>query len=67
MDRIAKVKFTIDSYVFIDREIRLGSIDYVGPGLGWPNPLTEEQANVKWRFCNFGRIQFDNLPKIEDQ
>lgn len=67
LGRIAKVKFTIDSYVFIDREISLGSIDYVRPSLGWPVPLTEDQANVKWRFCNFGWLRFDDPPKIENQ
>jgi len=67
LDRIAKVRFTIDSYVFIDREIRLGMIDYVKPSLGWPSSLTEEQMNIKWRFCDFGWLGFDRLPKIEDQ
>ena len=67
LDRIAKVKFTIDSYVFIDRGIRLGRIDYIKPSLGWPSPLTEEQEKAKWRFCDFGGIRFDELLKIEDR
>lgn len=66
LDRIAKVRFMIDSYVFVDREMRLGTIDYLKPSLGWPTPLSEEQANVKWRFCDLGCIWFDKLPKIEE-
>lgn len=67
LDRIAKVKFVIDSYVFINREIQLGSVGKYKPSLGWPSPLTEEQANIEWRFFDFGWIQFDRLPKIENQ
>lgn len=66
-ERIAKVKFTIDSYVFVDGPIRQSVIDYTQPSLGWPNPLTEEQASMKWRACDFGRIRFDHFPMIEDQ
>lgn len=63
-DRIAKVKFSIDSYIFIDREIRFGSIDYVRPSIDWPAQLTKEQEEIKWRYCDFGWVPFDRLPKI---
>jgi len=66
LDRIAKVKFSIDSYVFIDRGIELGNVDCFKPSLGWPNPLTRDQDNIKWRFYDFGWVQYKNLPKIED-
>jgi hypothetical protein len=67
LDRIARVKFSIDSYVFVDSKLQFGSIDFVGPSLGWPNPLTEMQQKQKWRYCNFGWISFDKLPKSKEQ
>ena len=67
--RIAKVKFAIDSYVFLDTEVKkyMGSLmDYTRPSLGWPSLLTEEQKVIKWRACDLGRVQFSKLPKIEE-
>jgi len=66
LDRIARVKFNIDSYVFLDRAIRLDITDQVGPSLGWPDVLTKEQAAIEWRYCDLGSIVFDRLPKIKD-
>jgi hypothetical protein len=66
-ERIARVRFTIDSYVFVDGPIRESVIDHTKPSLGWPTPLTEEQACVKWRACDFGWIRLDHLPMIKDR
>lgn len=64
-DRIAKVNFTIDSYMFVDREIKVSDIRHYKPSLGWPSPLTKEQEAIKWQFYDFGRIAFNELPKKE--
>ena len=67
--RIAKVKFAIDSYIFMDTEVEKymeSYSDYTHPSLGWPSVLTNEQNDIKWRACSLGRIQFNKLPKIKE-
>ncbi len=66
LDRIARVKFAVDSYVFLDSELHQSNVDYIKPSLGWPSPLTEEQAQVNWRFCDFGWVRYDRLPRIKE-
>lgn len=67
LDRIAKVRLVIDSYVFVDTEMPSIGIECAKPSLGWPSQLTEEQAAVRWQFCRVGGITFDRLPQTEDQ
>lgn len=63
IDRIARVKFTIDDYEFLDTTLRFGSVDYVRPSLGWPDILTEDELAIPWRYCDLGYLTLASLPK----
>ncbi len=65
-DRIGRVQFTIDDYIFVDSQFSRDDLGNYKPHLGWPDELTEEEVSIAWMAKDLWRLSFDrSRPKIE--
>jgi len=60
VERIDSVHFAIDDYVFADWKFSADDLESFQPSLGWPESLSEEESQVKWRSKDLGWVDFDS-------
>ena len=63
-NNIARVAFSIDDYLFVDRKA-FGEVHLpCNPRFGWPAELTEKEQSVRWCMLDCGSVRMDRLPEI---
>jgi hypothetical protein len=62
MNRIDRVRFTIDDYVFLDWKFSTEDIRPGVPSFSWPDNLNEEELAVRWYLKKLWSIKFDEGP-----
>jgi len=60
VNRIERVQFIIDEYVFYDDVFSCDDLNHYSPHLGWPELLTDIESSVRWRGCNLMHIFFEH-------
>jgi hypothetical protein len=65
LDRISRVRFCIDDYVFVDWAFHPDRVEKLKPSLGWPEPLQETEAAVAWQCVSLGPLCLDRVPKMK--
>lgn len=63
VDRISRVRFCIDDYVFLDWAFQPDRVEKWKPSLGWPEPLRETEAALGWCCVNLGWLCFEQVPR----
>jgi hypothetical protein len=63
VNRLDRVRFTLDDYVFLDWKFSSDDLEPCRPSLGWPDELTDEESSVGWLYKDLWHISFDRAPK----
>jgi len=63
LDRISRVRFCIDDYVFLDWAFQPGRVKNWKPSLGWPEALRGTEAALAWLCVDLGWLCLEQVPR----